>query len=82
MLYVLFNLLLIKRPDGDNTRDAELRQRYNLARVSGLIRPFPDQSTGTFIQGLTINDVNSDAIRQQIINACRLLKSLFLFIYF
>ncbi|KAI1704146.1 AMOP domain-containing protein [Ditylenchus destructor] len=60
------------RPDGDNTRDQDLRMRYNLPRVSGLLRPFPDQSTATFIQGLTINDVNSDAIRQQIINAYRI----------
>lgn len=59
------------QPDGDNTRDADIRLRYNLPRVSGLLRPFPDQSTGSFYQGLTINDVNSEAIRQQIINMCR-----------
>ena len=29
------------RPDGDNTRDQEFRQRYNLPRVSGIMRPFP-----------------------------------------
>ncbi|CAD5218399.1 unnamed protein product [Bursaphelenchus okinawaensis] len=59
------------RPDGDNTRDAELRQRYDLPRVSGLIRPFPDQSTGSLYQGLSINDVNPDSIRGQIINMYR-----------
>ncbi|KAH7729325.1 AMOP domain-containing protein [Aphelenchoides avenae] len=59
------------RPDGDNTRDAEYRQRYNLPRVSGLIRPFPDQTTGSLYTGLTINDVNPEGIRQQIINAYR-----------
>jgi hypothetical protein len=60
------------RPDGDNTRDQDYRLRYNLPRVSGLLRPFPDQSTGMFIQGLTINDVNPESIRQQIINAYRI----------
>uniref|UniRef100_A0AC35FTH8 Sushi domain-containing protein n=1 Tax=Panagrolaimus sp. PS1159 TaxID=55785 RepID=A0AC35FTH8_9BILA len=55
------------RPDGDNTRDQDIRQRYNLPRVAGLIRPFPDQSTGALYEGLTLNDVNSEAFRQQII---------------
>lgn len=59
------------RPDGDNTRDQEIRQRYNLPRVAGLIRPFPDQTTGSLFQGLTFNDVNPESIRQQIITAYR-----------
>ena len=59
------------RPDGDNTRDQEIRQRYNLPRVAGLIRPFPDQSTGALYEGLTLNDVNSEGFRQQIIQNCK-----------
>ncbi|KAI6177576.1 hypothetical protein M3Y97_00922700 [Aphelenchoides bicaudatus] len=55
------------RPDGDKTREQEMRQRYDMPRVSGLMRPFPDTSTGSYLNTLTINDVNSDAIRQQII---------------
>lgn len=60
------------RPDGDNTRDQEYRQRYNLPRVSGLLRPFPDQTMGMFTQGLSINDVNSESIRQQIVQFYRI----------
>lgn len=59
------------RPDGDNTRDAELRQRYDLPRVAGLLRPFPDQTTGSIYSGLNINEVNADSIRGQIINMYR-----------
>ncbi|CAP25106.2 Protein CBG04396 [Caenorhabditis briggsae] len=56
------------RPDGDKTQEAQYRQLYNLPRVSGLIRPYPDQTSGSLNEGLTLNDVNSDAYRQQIIN--------------
>uniref|UniRef100_A0A183BX10 Sushi domain-containing protein n=1 Tax=Globodera pallida TaxID=36090 RepID=A0A183BX10_GLOPA len=63
------------RPDGDNTRDQEIRQRYNLPRVAGLMRPFPDQTTASMFQGLTFNDVNPEAVRQQIINAYRVMGS-------
>ncbi|KAK5984433.1 AMOP domain protein, partial [Trichostrongylus colubriformis] len=59
------------RPDGDKTRETELRQRYNLPRVSGLMRPFPDQTSASFMQTLTLNDVNSETYRQQIINMYR-----------
>ncbi|VDD90608.1 unnamed protein product [Enterobius vermicularis] len=55
------------RPDGDKTREADMRARYNLPRVSGLMRPYPDQTTASYLAGLTINDVNSEAVRQQII---------------
>ncbi|KAL3110585.1 hypothetical protein niasHT_016222 [Heterodera trifolii] len=61
------------RPDGDNTRDQEIRQRYLLPRVAGLMRPFPDQTTASMFQGLTFNDVNPEAVRQQIINAYRVM---------
>ncbi|KHN87866.1 Uncharacterized protein F54D1.6 [Toxocara canis] len=59
------------RPDGDKTREQEMRQRFNLARVSGLMRPFPDQTSASYMAGLTLNDVNSETIRQQIINNYR-----------
>ncbi|ETN71495.1 AMOP domain protein, partial [Necator americanus] len=59
------------RPDGDKTREMEMRQRYNLPRVAGLMRPFPDQSSASFLQTLTLNDVNSETYRQQIINMYR-----------
>uniref|UniRef100_A0A0K0DNT9 AMOP domain-containing protein n=1 Tax=Angiostrongylus cantonensis TaxID=6313 RepID=A0A0K0DNT9_ANGCA len=59
------------RPDGDKTREVELRQRHNLPRVAGLMRPFPDQSSASFMHTLTINDVNSETYRQQIINNYR-----------
>ncbi|KAK6012725.1 AMOP domain protein, partial [Ostertagia ostertagi] len=59
------------RPDGDKTRETELRQRYNLPRVAGLMRPFPDQTSASFMQTLTLNDVNSETYRQQIINMYR-----------
>ncbi|VDL82870.1 unnamed protein product [Nippostrongylus brasiliensis] len=49
----------------------EQRQRYNLPRVSGLMRPFPDQSSASFMQTLTLNDVNSETYRQQIIQMYR-----------
>ncbi|CAI5449258.1 unnamed protein product [Caenorhabditis angaria] len=55
------------RPDGDKTREQELRQRYALPRVSGLFRPYPDQTSGSYSTTLTLNDVNSESIRQQII---------------
>lgn len=44
-----------------------MRQRYNLPRVSGLMRPFPDTVTGSIYSTLTLNEVNSESIRQQII---------------
>jgi hypothetical protein len=37
-------------PDGDNTRDPELRIRYDLPRVAGLIRPFPDRELSCFVK--------------------------------
>jgi hypothetical protein len=60
---------------------------YNLPRVSGIMRPFPDQATTGYLNlGLTLNDVNSEAYRQQIINACKFLVDscflLFLFVFF
>lgn len=58
------------RPDGDKTQETQYRQMYNLPRVSGLIRPYPDQTSGSLNEGLTLNDVNSDSYRQQIINNC------------
>ena len=36
------------------------------------MRPFPDQTSGSLNQALTINDVNSDAYRQQIIANCKI----------
>ncbi|KAL6740583.1 hypothetical protein Aduo_013927 [Ancylostoma duodenale] len=63
------------RPDGDKTREAELRQRYDLPRISGLMRPFPEQTSAALMQGLTLNDVNSETIRQQIINNYRIVGS-------
>uniref|UniRef100_A0A0K0D1P4 AMOP domain-containing protein n=1 Tax=Angiostrongylus cantonensis TaxID=6313 RepID=A0A0K0D1P4_ANGCA len=63
------------RPDGDKTRETEQRQRYNLPRISGLMRPFPDQTSASVFQGLTLNDVNSETIRQQIINNYRIVGS-------
>lgn len=62
--------IYVKRPDGDKTQEAAQRQYYNLPRISGLMRPFPDQTSAALYQGLTINDVNSDAYRQQIIANC------------
>ncbi|CAD6197500.1 unnamed protein product [Caenorhabditis auriculariae] len=59
------------RPDGDKTREMEYRQRYNLPRVSGVMRPFPDQTSNSYLQTLTLNDVNSETYRQQIINLYR-----------
>uniref|UniRef100_A0A7E4ZV42 Protein mesh n=1 Tax=Panagrellus redivivus TaxID=6233 RepID=A0A7E4ZV42_PANRE len=55
------------RPDGDNTRDQDIRIRYNLPRVSGLIRPFPDTTTGSLNEALSLADVNNEQYRQQII---------------
>ncbi|VDM78122.1 unnamed protein product [Strongylus vulgaris] len=49
------------RPDGDKTREAEMRQRYNLPKVAGLMRPFPDQTSASFMQSLTLNDVFPEA---------------------
>ncbi|CAI4223811.1 unnamed protein product [Auanema sp. JU1783] len=61
------------RPDGDKTRETEMRQRYDLPRISGLMRPFPEQTSGALMTGLTLNDVNSETYRQQIINNYRVL---------
>uniref|UniRef100_F1KR18 Protein mesh n=1 Tax=Ascaris suum TaxID=6253 RepID=F1KR18_ASCSU len=60
------------RPDGDKTREQEQRRLYNLPRVSGLMRPFPDQTSSSYLLGLTLNDVNSETIRQQIITNYRI----------
>lgn len=46
-----------------------MRQRYDLPRVSGLLRPFPDSSS-LFSTKLKYNDVNLETTRQQIINNC------------
>jgi hypothetical protein len=48
-----------------------MRQRYNLPRVSGLMRPFPESGTGSIYSKLTLNEVNSESIRQQIITYYR-----------
>uniref|UniRef100_A0A914EBJ5 Uncharacterized protein n=1 Tax=Acrobeloides nanus TaxID=290746 RepID=A0A914EBJ5_9BILA len=57
------------RPDGDNSQQQQLRQVYNLPRVAGVIRPFPDQEmTGSLNQPLQPQDVNNDMYRQQIIS--------------
>ncbi|MCP9265416.1 Protein F54D1.6 [Dirofilaria immitis] len=55
------------RPDGDKAREQDMRTRYNLPRVSGLMRPFPDQTSASYMSGLSLNDVNAEGIRQQII---------------
>uniref|UniRef100_A0A914R4L2 Sushi domain-containing protein n=1 Tax=Parascaris equorum TaxID=6256 RepID=A0A914R4L2_PAREQ len=60
------------RPDGDKTREQEQRRLYNLPRVSGLMRPFPDQTSSSYLLGLTLSDVNSETIRQQIITNYRI----------
>ncbi|VDK61173.1 unnamed protein product [Anisakis simplex] len=60
------------RPDGDKTKEQEQRRYYNLPKVSGLMRPFPDQTSGAYMKSLTLNDVNSEAIRQQIITHYRI----------
>ncbi|TMS39500.1 hypothetical protein L596_006013 [Steinernema carpocapsae] len=54
------------RPDGDKTREMDFRQRYELPRVEGLMRPFPDDGSGSFQQPLTLTDVNPERIRQQV----------------
>ncbi|KHJ80780.1 hypothetical protein OESDEN_19541, partial [Oesophagostomum dentatum] len=63
------------RPDGDKTRETEIRQRYDLPRISGLMRPFPEQTSAALLHGLTLNDVNSETYRQQIINNYRIVGS-------
>ncbi|GMT23348.1 hypothetical protein PFISCL1PPCAC_14645 [Pristionchus fissidentatus] len=60
------------RPDGDNTRDADIRRRYNIPKVAGLMRPFPDQPTNSMYNSITVSDVNSDAIHQQMIQMYRI----------
>lgn len=46
-----------------------MRQIYNLPRVAGVIRPFPDQGTTGFLNmPLQPQDVNNDMYRQQIIS--------------
>ncbi|TMS39505.1 hypothetical protein L596_006015 [Steinernema carpocapsae] len=59
------------RPDGDKTRETQFRDQYQLPRVQGLLRPFPDQTAGTGWDGLKFSDVNSESIRQQIITNYR-----------
>jgi hypothetical protein len=49
-----------------------MRQRYEMPRVAGLMRPYPDTATGSYMNTLTVNDINSDAVRQQIITNCKL----------
>lgn len=67
---VTFLSLNLQRPDGDKAVEIQYRQLYNLPRVSGVIRPFPDQQSGSLNIGLTLNDVNSETYRQQIIANC------------
>ncbi|CAJ0936997.1 unnamed protein product, partial [Mesorhabditis belari] len=56
------------RPDGDKARENEIRQRYNLPKVSGLMRPFPEQTMSSQWQrDLQMQDVNSESYRQQIV---------------
>ncbi|CAJ0572583.1 unnamed protein product, partial [Mesorhabditis spiculigera] len=56
------------RPDGDKARENEIRQRYNLPKVAGLMRPFPDQTMSSQYQrDLQMQDVNSEQYRQQIV---------------
>ncbi|KAI1700189.1 AMOP domain-containing protein [Ditylenchus destructor] len=59
-------------PDGDKTREQDNRLRYDLPRVAGLMRPFPETAIGMFTNTLTLNDVNSENIRQQITNKYRI----------
>lgn len=47
-----------------------MRTRYNFPRVSGLMRPFPDQTSASYLSGLSLSDVNAEGIRQQIISNC------------
>ncbi|VIO87860.1 AMOP domain containing protein [Brugia malayi] len=56
------------RPDGDKAREQDMRTRYNFPRVSGLMRPFPDQTSASYLSGLSLSDVNAEGIRQQIIS--------------
>ncbi|VDK73636.1 unnamed protein product [Gongylonema pulchrum] len=35
------------------------------------MRPFPDQTSGSFMADLSLSDVNSEGIRQQIISSCK-----------
>uniref|UniRef100_A0A158Q8L5 Protein mesh n=1 Tax=Elaeophora elaphi TaxID=1147741 RepID=A0A158Q8L5_9BILA len=50
------------RPDGDKAREQDMRSRYNLPRVSGLMRPFPDQTSASYLSGLSLSDVNAEGI--------------------
>uniref|UniRef100_A0A1I8EFL6 AMOP domain-containing protein n=1 Tax=Wuchereria bancrofti TaxID=6293 RepID=A0A1I8EFL6_WUCBA len=50
------------RPDGDKAREQDMRTRYNLPRVSGLMRPFPDQTSASYLSGLSLSDVNAEGI--------------------
>lgn len=61
----------LQRPDGDKVREQDMRTRYNLPRVSGLMRPFPDQTSASYLSGLSLSDVNAEGIRQQIISNCK-----------
>uniref|UniRef100_A0AC35U4I4 Protein mesh n=1 Tax=Rhabditophanes sp. KR3021 TaxID=114890 RepID=A0AC35U4I4_9BILA len=59
-------------PNGENFMDQAYRTLYNIPRVSGLLRPYPDQTMGSIYNDITLNDVNSDAVRSQIINNYRI----------
>uniref|UniRef100_A0A0N5A699 Protein mesh n=1 Tax=Parastrongyloides trichosuri TaxID=131310 RepID=A0A0N5A699_PARTI len=59
-------------PNGENFMDQAYRELYNIPRVAGLLRPFPDQTTGSLYSDITLNDVNPDSIRSQIINNYRI----------
>uniref|UniRef100_A0A7E4W4Z9 Protein mesh n=1 Tax=Panagrellus redivivus TaxID=6233 RepID=A0A7E4W4Z9_PANRE len=51
------------RPDGNNLEDDGLMR----ARVTGLLRPFPESNMGVMNEPLTLNEVNNEAVREQII---------------
>ncbi|GMS84232.1 hypothetical protein PENTCL1PPCAC_6407, partial [Pristionchus entomophagus] len=51
------------RPDGDKTREQEARQRYNLPRVSGVMRPFPDQTSASILQIINYRSLFADRIQ-------------------
>uniref|UniRef100_A0A0K0E4E7 AMOP domain-containing protein n=1 Tax=Strongyloides stercoralis TaxID=6248 RepID=A0A0K0E4E7_STRER len=55
-------------PDGREVLTQALRDIYNIPTVSGLLRPFPEQTSTSFYSDITINEVNSDMYRSQIIN--------------
>uniref|UniRef100_A0AC35TJC3 Protein mesh n=1 Tax=Rhabditophanes sp. KR3021 TaxID=114890 RepID=A0AC35TJC3_9BILA len=59
-------------PTGENFMDQAYRTLFNIPKVSGLLRPYPDQTMGSIYNDITLGDVNSDAVRSQIINNYRI----------